>query len=1053
MLGLQNTRTGGDLPTRTYRCVACAATFSGLSSLLVHQASHANDGNPLDKLQPPLSPPGISCTHCSIVFANKELMNQHRCGALPTSSSSFICECGEQFQRHGALLDHKRLQHHSSDLQVQDCSVEEENKCKTKGTVSSPLDQTNPSSSQGFSPVCGSDSGTAELQLIPLLTGTATAPENERREDFSVPTTRLSHFTKAPLVPGQLMTAPVSQPVLFSALPAFTSPQDQPLLFGGKAMGPFLSSNVSTSSSILPLHQPQDLQQPKKTLKKMLFSELVKRLPPARMSWNHTKGNTFSKNAVSTVAGVEASPASPSGTSVRQLRKLLAKSAAKKKALSQASAILNLITSSKPHTKMANDIVNLNRTFLPVVALVTRQKLLGSGKDGMEGRHQCGRCRKIFQDMDSLILHHAVHRKERVNGCRRCGHLLIGKLAIPENHLCPQTSSLSPQDIFSVGLLLSSRSGTHAHSSQPGSVVANTLQMTTPLPSTKKNYHCFLCNQSYTRLYGLKKHKCLGMTTILKAAASHKKDGVQSPAMGMRVDGELKTAEKQNEVAGDDLSLTHKSVGVGPAGPLGIKLEAFEVGSVTGVMSPQCLEAERPHLGVNPGSPKMFMPFLRNSAEHTLSKTPPSQTEGSCDFPAQGFPPVLQGNLEEDKREGEMASGGAERGKGKGQWTVPIDDSEIDQLIEAEGADDDDDNEEEVMESIIEKSIDSTQNQNSSQNQAFQGVSKCFTCCHCGKSYTRRFTMHQHQKKCPLGVRPAMQQNVRKTLKASKAWAGKQSFDCLQCGKSFSYRDTLVLHQRNCQLRNGRGDGHGDPSGPKKRSSMPLQQDHLASQGRLFVLPPAPKTKGSKKPATGGDWGIMSLPSVLPRKVTCECGEGFTCPRLLFEHLQLHAQESYICPDCGENMTSWPVFEAHLRKHQRAACQKCNQTFSHRKSLQRHLNKNRCRSNAAAEKKHCCPRCKLELPNALGLKLHMQSPACKPPHKVLRCPVCMRAFGGVEGLQKHLMVHTHPNAFHCQLCQRSYPSLRSLKDHRRKVHRTVKEKSSGQESVGGVPVL
>ncbi|KAJ8332832.1 hypothetical protein SKAU_G00417280 [Synaphobranchus kaupii] len=1030
MLGLQNTRTGGDLSTRTYRCVACAATFTGLSALLVHQASHANDSNPLNKLQPPPSSPGVSCNHCSIVFDSKELLNQHRCGAFPIPSPSFICECGEPFQNHGALLDHKRLHSHGSDLQVQNCSLEE-NKLETNGTLSSPPDQTNPSSSQGFNPVSGSDSGPSDLQLIPLLTGPVTAPENERREDSSL----------------QLIPVSVSQPVVFSALPAITAPQDQPSPFGGNVMGPFLPSNVPTSSSslpLLPLFQPRGLQQPTKTLKKMLFSEFMKRLPPAQISWNHSKGNISPRTAVSPVAGVDASPASSPGASVRRLRTMLAKSAAKRKAVSQASAILNLISSSKPHVKTASCVVNLTRTFLPVVALVTRQKLLGSGKEGVEGRHQCGRCRRIFQDVDSLIQHHAVHRKERINGCHSCGRLLIGRLAVPENHLCPQNSVQSPQDIFSVGDLLSSPLSTQAHSSQQGSVMANPLQITTPIPSAKKNYHCFLCDNNYTRLYGLKHHKCHGVTTILAAAASNKKDGVHSTELGMRMDGE-------HEVAGDELSLMHKSVGVGTTVPHGIKLEAFDVGSATRMMSPQA----KSQVGIRRGSPKTS--FHLKTAEQTLSKMPLAQTEGRCAFPAQSVAPVLQGNLEEDQRECAVASGDAQMEKGKGKWTIPIDDSEIDQLIEAEGADEEEEGDGDVMQSLIENSNDSTQNQSSPQNQPFQGGRNGFTCSHCGRSYTRHFTLRQHQKNCHLGARPTMQQNMRKALKVSKPWGVKQSFDCLQCGRSFSYRDTLVLHQKNCQRRNSRGNGNGGQTGPKKRNSMQLGQGHLGSQARLFVLPPSAQVKGikgpeNKKQATGGDWGIMSLPSVLPRKVTCECGEGFTCPRLLFEHLQLHAQESYICPHCGENLSSWPVFEAHLRKHQRVVCQKCNQTFSHRGSLVRHQRENRCPGGGSSttEKKHCCPRCKLELPNALGLKLHMQSTSCKP-HKRIPCPVCTRTFGGVEGLQRHLMAHSHPNAFRCQLCQRSYPSLTSLKDHRRKVHRTEK-KSSGQGRVGGVSV-
>uniref|UniRef100_A0AAV2MDR3 C2H2-type domain-containing protein n=1 Tax=Knipowitschia caucasica TaxID=637954 RepID=A0AAV2MDR3_KNICA len=50
-------------------------------------------------------------------------------------------------------------------------------------------------------------------------------------------------------------------------------------------------------------------------------------------------------------------------------------------------------------------------------------------------------------------------------------------------------------------------------------------------------------------------------------------------------------------------------------------------------------------------------------------------------------------------------------------------------------------------------------------------------------------------------------------------------------------------------------------------------------------------------------------------RVTCECGMGFTSPKLLLEHLQKHAQESYTCPTCGVTVNSWADYEIHLQLH------------------------------------------------------------------------------------------------------------------------------------------
>ncbi|KAG9334580.1 hypothetical protein JZ751_007401 [Albula glossodonta] len=1038
MLGLQDSsRTDGALPSKTYRCMACAATFPMLSSLLVHQASHASDASPLDELQPSLSSPEPSCTSCGVVFATTALLDLHHCSSLPlpASPTNFLCTCGEQFQHYSALLDHKKLHTEGQALQEADESSErQEEKRETEvGAASSLPDQTDPTPSTdkdgGLLPSSTQDA--PDMRLIPLLATDGTSSEAAPREVFSALASPQSGYNSNPLVVGQSPPTSVSEPAGFGTLPAFTMSQDPSLNFG-LVMGSLPPSSVPSSSSSFPVsHRQSQLQSQKKTLKKVLLSEFMKCLPPAQLSWNCDKGLAVSKKTMSAAAA----PALTQKTSVSQLRRLLSKSASQRKASCQASAILNMISSHKPPTKRDRRVICMNKTFLPVVALVTRQKLVGFGREDV-GRHQCGRCRRIFQDVDSLILHHTVHRKERVYGCRRCAQLLISRGVAVGDHVCPLASSLSSQvsPAFSVGNVLPSASSTQPHPNQQQGIMGKPFSVLQGSSSSRRSariYHCSVCRHDYTRLYNLKKHRCPGMAFLQEANRTH------PVPMKTNTKRKLPLFGKPNEITGDELLLMSKSVGVGTDGPPGIKLEAADAfdgfaGSVTGVSS--C-------------SPKSFPPFLPKSTPKALEFA----ANGGSDVIALDHASVPPDDLGRDR---DMVGGGDElRHGGGGQWTMPIDDSEIDKLIEAEDHDDSDD----ITESIAEDSIDSTQN-HSRGNQMFQAGGKCFSCNHCGRGYTRHFTLQQHLKKCHPGLRAPVQQHFKKHLKVSKDVGEKQRFSCLRCGRSFSYRDTLVLHQKSCLGLNSKGKGSSANTGAKK-SNVLAGQAHAVKQGRLFVLPPSPQGKGtsteSKNPATGGDWGIMSLPSVLPRRVTCECGAGFTCPRLLFEHLQSHAQESYICPDCGETLQSWLVFEAHLRTHQRTTCQKCNQTFRHRYSLQRHLSRNRCPGEPIDKKKHGCPLCKMTLPSAHALKRHQQNSTCKPSRKLIRCPVCTYAFGSLEGLQKHLISHTHPNAFRCQLCQRSYPSLRSLKDHRRKVHRVLIQaaKSPSQEPAGVVSLV
>ncbi|KAL4593556.1 zinc finger protein 84-like [Arapaima gigas] len=395
---------------------------------------------------------------------------------------------------------------------------------------------------------------------------------------------------------------------------------------------------------------------------------------------------------------------------------------------------------------------------------------------------------------------------------------------------------------------------------------------------------------------------------------------------------------------------------------------------------------------------------------------------------------------EEDKE----AGASAREGEKQGQWTVPIDESEMYRLAET-------DNKEDVclMKTPGGQSSSSTQNgslsplpPNSALPNTSEAVEKRFVCRHCGKSYTRRFSLNQHLKSCQRPVSAAVLQDAEKWLPV-QLHEGRPSFECVQCGKSFSRRYNLVLHRKRYHSTSTAEAAAASHSGtePTRTSAGPTRdasQDYV-SQKRMLILPPPPEDQDggarSKSTTAAGDWGIMSLPSVLPRKVTCECGSVFTCPRMLFEHLRMHAQESFICPQCGEDFHSWLSYESHLRSHRRSVCSNCQQTFSLHSSLVRHLTKNRCKANFPKGKKFICSHCSLELPNYPSLSLHMQNCQHNPSAKLIRCSTCSRGFSSRDALQRHLFTHSHTNAFRCLLCQRGYPSLQSLKDHQRKVHR------------------
>lgn len=306
-------------------------------------------------------------------------------------------------------------------------------------------------------------------------------------------------------------------------------------------------------------------------------------------------------------------------------------------------------------------------------------------------------------------------------------------------------------------------------------------------------------------------------------------------------------------------------------------------------------------------------------------------------------------------------------------------------------------------------------------------------------------------------------------------------FPCSVCGKTFNRKDNMTTHRNKCQLK------HAMMNVDRGTALQNMSGNATDSQ-----------TQGDDS----GNWGIMSLPSVLPRRVTCECGVGFTSPRLLLEHLQKHAQESYTCPTCGETVNSWADYEVHLqihmhphhqllkglqpqrsqplllrfqqqqqqpppppsqpmiqspqdqtvkadqlpnltRKQQRIVCTRCGNTFATRCSLRRHISQNRCKALRATNppsnppKTYHCSHCNSNFPNSISLLFHQRSGACKPSIKPVRCPVCLRWFGTVDGLQKHLLTHKQSESYHCDACQGTYPNLKSLQNHRRRIHRIM----------------
>nr|XP_043889867.1 zinc finger protein Xfin [Solea senegalensis] len=975
MLGLQ----GNTSSPKVYRCVACSATFTGLASLLVHQATHANAVTKV----PTTSPQPVISPH-ETLFASMDSSVEHNSPpSFLTESSSpsfYICDCGEEFQDFSLMLEHKSS--HVSQirlLQPQDDNID-------------------------FSGGTGCDKffPTQHVSLSPTVTQPGLdlcCPSTSRS-----PPVKSSSLTdhKADVTPGEevaIVTTSqcTSQQEDVKKLDMSPTTETFPETVEGEY---FKDKTISLPSNEKGTNLPKT-----NSIMKLLASAYMKCSSPSQPENNSDNIVTPKQEVVPVdiTPGPKPEVSPVNDLSVVQMRRLLSKPGIKTK----APSISKILESSKKR------VVSLTKTFSPVVVLETRQKLMDPVGNGVYGRYQCGRCRRVFPHLDRLTEHHFLHKKERIKCCRHCKQLIIGRVPLPDSHTCPQLGNRAIQPM---------------RSCQKKLPFGQKIVPFHGLSSTKKVYFCPLCKHSYARRWNLKMHKCLGPGSALTQQAH---PPIQNRLI-LTSNSTVKTDTQHNAE-----SHFVKSVAVGTEVSGHIKVELMSQNSDQPAASK--LAWNHPSKTFSPFDPK---PMLEHNKDASVCGVSPQQGE-------------------------EYSWNVAAVDDGEGQWTMPLDD-EMEVFNSAGKA---------VEGGEVRRSASLQQAEMTSASLRYfvrDGV-KWYPCNRCQKTYSQASTLRRHLRLC--GFRPCAPGTAAQDAIPLNANHMKPVFACFVCGKTFNRKDNMTVHSKKCQLRQSMSD--------VDRRTM--QQSESVSA-----------TDGLTQEDDGGHWGIMSLPSVLPRRVTCECGVGFTSPKLLLEHLQKHAQESYTCPTCGETVSSWADYEVHLqihmhphhqllkglqpsqplllrfqqqppqqqqppppsaqqptkqprteqfpnstRKKQRIVCTRCGNTFASRCSLRRHVSWNRCKGPRIASvptnppKTHHCSQCNNDFPNSISLTFHQRSGTCKPAMKPVRCPVCLRWFSTVDGLQKHLLTHKRPEAHRCDICQGTYANIKSLKTHRRKIHRIM----------------
>lgn len=950
MLGLQ----GSASSSKVYRCVACSATFNGLASLLVHQATHASV---LPKVSRPQAPPQGNTRTDDKLFTITDLPSEQQSSSSEGPSLSFfICDCGEEFHDFNLMLEHKLSHVPEAPLlpSLDDGSAQ--------SVLFTPVGQ------PSLVPSCTSTPA-AELPIMPTHKA-----EIDQEGDVAIVTTP----------EGQC--SPLQHEDELENMS--TTEEQKPETVEEMSFEDETNSVHSTATG-------EDLPR-NNAIMKMLASAYKNRYPPPQSPDRDITVPDQEIVPVDKLPKAKTLVSTINDLSIVQLRRLLTKPGIKTK----APSISRILESSK------KKVVSLTKTLSPVVLLETRQKLRDPGSNGKCGTYQCGRCRRVFQDLDKLAEHHFLHKKERIKCCRRCKQLIIGRLPFPDNHVCPQMGNKNAR---------SSSSFKSRPSFVPKLVPFHSLS------NARKVFFCPLCKHSYARRWNLKTHKCQGPGS---AAFRHGSPSNQSH-------GKMSHSKMDGYTPASHVV---KNVSVGTDKINSIKVE---------VTSPDCEDSPGPQLGwAHPAN--HFSPFSPKSS-------------------------IMDHEEENSWNSAELN----DEDSGDGQWTMPLDD---DMEIFSSTVKSDEDSELKASVKVEHTGI-------ISPNLRYfvkDGVRR-YPCNKCQKTYSRASTLRRHLRLC--GLRPrgfgTVAQSSSQSATAQNSTRIKPMFPCFVCGKTFNRKDNMMVHRKKCELQR-------TMSGGKMGA---FQQS----------LPANTTTDSQNQGMDQSNWGIMSLPSVLPRRVTCECGVGFTSPRLLLDHLQKHAQESYTCPTCGETVNSWADYEIHLQIHmhsshqllkgmqpqrsqplllrfqqdkaqhlsqsahrppqnqprpessfpnptkktQRIVCTRCGNTFATRCSLRRHLSWNRCKGGrvtnllANPPKTHHCSHCNSDFPNAISLIFHQRSGACKPAIKPVRCSVCLRWFGTVDSLQKHLLTHKQSYSYSCDVCQGTYPNLKSLKNHRRRIHRIM----------------
>ncbi|KAB0341635.1 hypothetical protein FD754_018561 [Muntiacus muntjak] len=284
---------------------------------------------------------------------------------------------------------------------------------------------------------------------------------------------------------------------------------------------------------------------------------------------------------------------------------------------------------------------------------------------------------------------------------------------------------------------------------------------------------------------------------------------------------------------------------------------------------------------------------------------------------------------------------------------------------------------------------------------------KPYACELCGKAYSHRATLQQHQ--ClHTGERPYRCPFCDKTYtwssdhrKHIRTHTGEKPYPCPDCGKAFVRSSDLRKHQRNMHSND---------------KPFPCAECGLTFNKPLSLLRHQ-RTHLGEKP--------FRCPT---------CDREFAVASRMMEHQRVHSGERpFPCPTCGKCFTKSSNLLEHQTLHsgQRPfKCADCGVAFAQPSRLARHQRIH------TGERPFPCAQCGQAFARSSTLKRHQQ---IHSGEKGFLCAECGRAFRVASELAQHIRVHNGERPYQCADCGQAFTRSNHLRRHRARHHSCKKE--------------